>query len=298
MYLCYIDESGTPDVPGNTSHYILAGIAIPAQNWKDCDQQIELIKQRFGLFGQELHVAWLLRNYLEQSRIPNFDTFDYARRRAEVASYRTTELLRLQRSNKKQYKQTRKNYQKTEAYVHLTLDERKRFVHEVAERISHWGEARLFAECIDKAHFNPVQMQHSIDEQCLEQVVTRFQYFLQIIGVSNPQQAYGLLIHDNNETVAKKHTTLIKNYHLVGTLWAKIHNIIETPLFVDSQLTSMVQIADLCSYALRRYLENQDEDLFDLVFRRADRKGNTVVGIRHFTKQSCNCKICVGHRQW
>jgi hypothetical protein len=29
MYLCYIDESGTPQIPGNTSHFILAGLAIP-----------------------------------------------------------------------------------------------------------------------------------------------------------------------------------------------------------------------------------------------------------------------------
>lgn len=296
MYLCYIDESGTPDVPGNTSHYILAGIAIPVRYWKQSDNEIELIKRRFDLSGQEIHVAWILRNYLEQVKIPNFNTFDYARRRAEVAGYRTSELLRLQRSNTKQYKQTRKNYLKTAAYVHLTLDERKRFIHEVAECVSRWGAARLFAECIDKAYFNPARMGKSIDEQALEQIVSRFQHFLQGTAARNPELAYGLLIHDNNETVAKKHTGLMKNYHQVGTLWADIQNIIETPLFVDSQLTSMVQIADLCSYALRRYAENGEEELFDLLYQRADRKSNTVVGVRHFAKQNCMCKICVGHR--
>ncbi len=29
MFLCYIDESGTSNIPGNTSHFILAGLAIP-----------------------------------------------------------------------------------------------------------------------------------------------------------------------------------------------------------------------------------------------------------------------------
>ena len=29
MYLCYIDESGTSDIPGNTSHFILAGLSLP-----------------------------------------------------------------------------------------------------------------------------------------------------------------------------------------------------------------------------------------------------------------------------
>jgi len=54
----------------------------------------------------------------------------------------------------------------------------------------------------------------------------------------------------------------------------------------------MVQIADLCAYALRRYLENGEEELFDLVFHRADKKDGTVVGVRHFTNASCGCKIC------
>lgn len=84
-------------------------------------------------------------------------------------------------------------------------------------------------------------------------------------------------------------------FHKKGTLWTKVKNIIETPLFVDSQLTSMVQIADLCSYALRRYLENGEEELFQLVFKRADRKDGKVVGIRHFSRNDCKCDICLAH---
>ncbi len=34
MHLCYIDESGTPDVPGNTSHYVLAGLYVADEDWK------------------------------------------------------------------------------------------------------------------------------------------------------------------------------------------------------------------------------------------------------------------------
>jgi hypothetical protein len=70
---------------------------------------------------------------------------------------------------------------------------------------------------------------------------------------------------------------------------------VETPLFVNSQLTSMVQLDDLCGYALRRYLENKEEKLFDIIFQRADRKDNKVVGVRHFTVPGCKCKICITH---
>ncbi|MBO4560892.1 MAG: DUF3800 domain-containing protein [Bacteroidaceae bacterium] len=39
VYFCYIDESGTPQIPGNTSHYVLCGISIPVKYWKKCDRQ-------------------------------------------------------------------------------------------------------------------------------------------------------------------------------------------------------------------------------------------------------------------
>ncbi|MCU7837088.1 MAG: DUF3800 domain-containing protein [gamma proteobacterium symbiont of Taylorina sp.] len=40
MYLCYIDESGTSSIPGNTSHFVLAGISVPIWHWKTCDKDI------------------------------------------------------------------------------------------------------------------------------------------------------------------------------------------------------------------------------------------------------------------
>lgn len=89
----------------------------------------------------------------------------------------------------------------------------------------------------------------------------------------------------------------MKGFLKRGTLWTAVTNIIETPLFVNSELTSMVQIADLCAYALRRYLENGEDELFNLILQRADRKREVVVGVRHFTDQSCTCSICAVHRQ-
>lgn len=298
MYLCYIDESGTPDIPGNTSHYILAGVSIPVQCWKSCDKDIENIKSKYDLAEKEIHIAWVLRKYSEQNKIINFESLNYNERRYQVNALRTAELLRLQRvKNPKLYHQTRKNNQKTTSYIHLTYKQRQAFIQEIAQKLAGWGFARLFAECVDKVHFNPTRAQKTIDEQSFEQVISRFEQYLQVTGPDGSQENFGMLIHDNNETVAKKHTLLMKKYHKDGTLWTSLKNIIETPLFVNSELTGMVQIADLCGYALRRYLENKEEDLFDLVFKRADRKDGNVVGVRHFTNSSCVCKICSAHRK-
>lgn len=97
MYLCYIDESGTSDIPGNTTHFILAGIAIPICNWKNCDRVIGAIKRKYKLQEAEIHTGWILRPYLEQKKISGFDSLDYDGRLREVAKYRKTELLRLQK---------------------------------------------------------------------------------------------------------------------------------------------------------------------------------------------------------
>ncbi len=296
MYLCYIDESGTSSVPGNTSHFILAGIAVPIWHWNDCDREVSVIKRRYDLQGAEIHTGWILRPYSEQKNIADFEHLPHSNRRSEVERMRRAEILRLQKTgNSKHYKQTKKNYEKTKEYIHLTFSERNSFIKEIAQCIAKWGFARLFAECVDKIHFDPVRSRYSLDEQAFDQIVSRFEQYLKLAG--GKQKTYGLLIHDNNETVAKKHTQLMKSFHNGGTLWTQIENIIETPLFVDSQLTSMVQIADVCAYALRRYLENDETDLFDLIFERADRRGSTVVGVRHFTNTNCACKICVAHKQ-
>ena len=132
MYLCYIDESGTSDVPGNTSHFILAGLSIPIWYWRSCDEEVSKIKKRYGLEDAEVHTGWLLRNYIEQKRIKDFDSLNYIQRRARVEQLRTAELLRLQKPHlTKQYRQTKKNFNKTNDYVHLSLAERKQFVKEL-----------------------------------------------------------------------------------------------------------------------------------------------------------------------
>ncbi len=294
MYLCYVDESGTPDIPGNTSHYVLAGLSIPVWRWRSCDEDIRRIKNRYGLESAEIHTAWLLRRYREQDGIPDFAALSYSERKREVQKQRLLEILRLQREGtSKQLKQTRKNFNKTANYIHLTWAERYLFIKEIAAQVAAWGEARLFAECVDKVHFDPTRTLFSVDEQAFQQIVSRFEQYLRAVGQG---KSYGLIIHDNNETVARKHTAMMKRFLREGTLWTDVNNIIETPLFVDSQLTSMVQIADLCAYALRRYLENGEEDLFDLIFTRADRRNGVAVGVRHFTEQTCTCRICQEHR--
>jgi hypothetical protein len=295
VYFCYIDESGTPEVPGNTSHYVLAGLAIPISKWKYCENGITKIKKKYGLEDSEIHTGWIARKYLEQARIVDFDSLPKAQRISEVQKLRKTEILKLQKDPKKRpaFKQVKKNYKQTEAYIHLTYVERVNLLQELADLVGGWPFARLFAECIDKIHFDPTRAKQTVDEQSLEQVVSRFEQYMQIKSKSTlDKQLYGTLIHDNNETVSKKHTALMKKFHQHGTFFTSIKHIIETPFFVNSELTSLVQIADLCCFILRRYFENGETDLFNRIEPRIDRKKSKIVGARHFTNDTCVCHFC------
>ena len=113
-----------------------------------------------------------------------------------------------------------------------------------------------------------------------------------------PISIYGALIHDNNLTVAKHHTQLMQQFHRRVTLWTSIDHIIETPLFVNSELTSMVQLADLCSYVIRRYFELGETDLFDRIKIRFDKHKGKLVGVRHFTNETCTCAVCVERKSF
>lgn len=298
VYFCYIDESGTPQVPGNTSHYVLCGISIPVKHWKKCDVAINKIKAKYGLSDTEIHTGWIVRSYLEQTKIPGFEGMSYDDRRSEVIKQRKAEIFRVKKqNNSKALKQLKKNYKQTEAYIHLTYDERVAFIREVADQIGSWSYARIFAECIDKVFFDPDKSKLSTDEQAFEQIVSRFEHYLD--NLSHGEEAtYGLLIHDNNDTVSRKHTDLMKRFHKQGTLWTSIKHIIETPLYVNSELTGMVQIADLCAVAIRRHFENGETDLFDRIKPRFDTHRKVIVGVRHFTEPTCQCEICESHRKF
>lgn len=298
MYLCYIDESGVSDIPGNTSHFVLAGLSIPVVLWGKADGAITAVLKKYGLEHEELHTTWIMRPYPEQFKISDFEKMKWKDRRSAVEQERTKELLRLQKAGQsKPYQQAKKNYRHSKPYMHLTFDERKTLINDVAAMVAKWDYARLFAECIDKTFFDPIKAKQSVDEQAFEQVVSRFEQYLVNTSPKKGPKSYGLLVHDNNQTIARKHTALMRHFRREGTFFTQIERIVETPLFVDSSLTRMVQVADLCSYALRRYLENKEESLFKQIYNRADRVGERVLGVRHFTSPKCSCLICESHKK-
>ena len=286
----YMDESGVEELKAPPPHFVLLGLAIPAERWKSLDAAIADTKDTYGLRDAEIHTAWMHRRYVEQESIPGFSDLDGAARRcaAEAAIRKRAGTIGVL-GTKEKVKAYRRESRAIWPYLHLTRDERLACLQDLASELASWEDVRIFADGINKSDFVPHRMETTY-EMAFEQVLTRFQAFL------TASHSTGLVVHDNNSTAAPRLTKLARKFHAEGTLYRQITNIVETPLFVDSTLTSMIQMADLCSFALRRLLDNGEGELWDLVEPRADNVNGRCVGVRHFTgRRPCACRVCTAH---
>ncbi len=290
MHMCYLDESGTVDLSDSSQTFVLLGLAIPANCWKSYEQKFAKTKQRFGLGEQEIHVAWMNRRYSEQDAIHQFETLDWSARRAEVQKVRDSIIAT---ASSKAAKVLRKEFKATEAYIHLTRRERYGCLLALANTIGRLSGIKLFAEAVNKKFFAARCPQSPLFEFAFTELLHRYHSFLERKQQQTSGEVFGMVVQDRNDGVSKRITDLAMEYHRNGTGWTKIDRIIETPLFVDSKLTSMVQMADLCSYSLRRMIDHQDFDLFSRVWKRFDSVDGNIVGANHYAEVACKCKLCV-----
>src|SRR4051794_29086484 len=94
MYLLYVAEPGvTNPHPSQTSHYAMPGPAVPVGAWFALTRRVRNLKRIYALEGDteklELHAAWLLRAYREQSLISSFESLSRRARYDAVQQWRT-----------------------------------------------------------------------------------------------------------------------------------------------------------------------------------------------------------------
>lgn len=299
MYLLYCDAAGTPEVadPGSRN-FVLLGLAIPENNWFAFEKRLSTLKRQYAHQGRsfELHAKDICRNYTEQERIADFDDLDYAARRARVLEMRNTKLLGLSRD---QRRDRLAMYRATDPFVHLSRTERSALFEDALRLIGSHRQVRLFAEVVDKKHLlartgelNPVR-------HALEQLLSRFDQFLGRVQRAGRRQA-GLVVMDKDQANEAKMRQLTEEFRTRGHMFGSLQYVLETPFFVDSATVNAVQCADLCAYAVRRYVEygtgtadTHEERLFRLLWPRFDQSRGRLHGIRHFCRPgSCTCLVC------
>ncbi len=219
MKLFYLDESGNPTRSAASDSYVLVAFGIPIEKWTYCDKAINQLKASYDLSSAEIHTAWMLRSYREQQEIADFANLSHDERRQRVMRIREQKIEHCKATkDSAAVKSLKKNYKNTEAYIHLTYEERKRFIYDLAAKIKSWTFIRLFAEVIDKNGYCPPKPGMTPEVQAFERVVTRIEKYLSHISVDAKQ--YGLLIHDECESVKVSHVSNMKHYQRKGTFKA------------------------------------------------------------------------------
>jgi len=291
MHALYIDESGTPEREPGVDHFVVAGVAVPLRRWRAYDQDLRALLATRRLQDVEIHAAWMARRYPEQERIPDFVALTDDLRRRAVSVERRKDVAKASLTGDKAVRSLKKNYDKTAAYVHLSHAERVETLRAVADRLATWNDVRLFGDAQKKSTISNRHRRRA-RQYGLEQLTSRFSTYLR----RAQPDGLGIVVHDQHQAESTRLTSIFRDWHERGTAFLEIQNIAETPLFVDSALTVMVQVADLVAYATRRFFDQNETDLFDRLYQRFDRTGVELVGLRHYTATTpCTCRVCRDH---
>lgn len=155
-----------------------------------------------------------------------------------------------------------------------------------------YDSGRVFACAVHKASYpdrDPVEL-------AFEDLCSRFNLYLSRLRASGDRQQ-GLLILDKStyETTLQK---LARNFQTIGTQWGVIRNLADTPFFVDSHASRLVQLADHVAYSTFRRYNARDTQYFDIFASKFDSADGVVHGLAHkqMIDQNCMCPACLSRR--
>lgn len=107
----------------------------------------------------------------------------------------------------------------------------------------------------------------------------------------------GLIILDESsyETSLQK---MARDFRVLGTRFGVIRNLADTPVFIDSKASRLVQLADHVAYSVFRRYEASDTSYFDIIAHRFDSADNRMHGLchRHSNVSICMCPACMSRR--
>jgi hypothetical protein len=134
-------------------------------------------------------------------------------------------------------------------------------------------QARLFGAVLEKSNFSG----QDIAQVAFEQLSSRFDQFLGRLHLKGDTQR-GLILFDKCST-EQRIQTLAREFKHAGHSFGVTRNYAEVPVFIDSQASRLIQLADLVAYALFRHYEYQDSRYYDTISSCFDADGGVLHGL-------------------
>lgn len=151
----------------------------------------------------------------------------------------------------------------------------------------------LFGIVMRKADFPG---QSPIERTC-EEMAGHFDAYLSEIERTTQEKQRGLMIFDKSRH-EKTVQALINEYRTTGASFGKVKHLADAPLFTDSKITRMLQLADFVAYALYRRYEKSDSTFFDMIIGNFCQQGGVIHGLFHLNTgyRDCYCPACHSRR--
>jgi len=176
---------------------------------------------------------------------------------------------------------------------HMERDEAQGVIKAVLRVVREsYDTARLFACAVHKASFpdrDPVEL-------AFEDLCSRFdRYLFRLRGQGDRQRGLVILDESAHETTLQR---MARDFRTLGTRWGVLRNLAETPLFVDSRASRLVQVADHIAHAVFRRYNAGDTQYFDIIAQKFDSCDGIVHGLAHKQQYdpSCMCIGCMSRR--
>lgn len=158
------------------------------------------------------------------------------------------------------------------------------------------GNVYAFAVVIEKAMFST----SFVVQKTLEELAGHFDAFLDFQETrpeAHGDKERGLMIFDESNH-EKTLQALLAQFRTTGASFGRIRHLAEIPMFTDSRLTRMLQIADLVAYAAFRRYEHSDAKYFDLLLPKFHQTGGKLHSLVHYNRNrdTCFCPSCMSRR--
>ena len=175
----------------------------------------------------------------------------------------------------------------------MSLEEARGTIKSVLQVLAHsYDTARAFACVVHKPSYpgrDPMEV-------AFEDLCSRFDLYLTRLRNAGDRQR-GLLILDQS-TYETTLQTMARNFRTLGTRWGVIQNLADTPLFVDSRASRVIQLADHVAHAVFRRYQSGDTQYLDIIASKFDAHEGIVHGLVHkqLANLNCMCIACLSRR--
>jgi len=233
MYFFYIDETGNLDprleIPRKDGTcqqgdhiYVLTAVSLFERQWHGFDKTLNRFKQRIG---RKVYSRNGMRLDLADCEI---------------------------KSNWIRHPKARAN---SPFLAHLTNEELTGLAGMFYRQLDHHN-MDIFSVIIDKRHLRDYFDQEKLQRKAWELMLEQVERYMR---ARHPKHQ-GLMVNDDvskqaNRSLAMKHAYLLDQGTSQDT-WLK--HICEMPMFVRSELSNGIQLADLCSYNIYRAFKHED----------------------------------------